>query len=265
MTPDRFRASDLCAGSAGTPVQALGSKLSMKATQRIHRWLRWLLVLAGTPLIVTSLLTALCNGWVVWETRNYVHSTIDQLPATALGVVLGTSKNIAPHRPNLHFQTRMEATARLFAAGRIQHIIVSGAQNSRYYDEPSDMIDALVTLGIPKSAITPDRSGFRTLDSVVRVAEVFGETRYTLITDDFHINRAVFLARHHGHDAIGFSAGRVDPSFSFRSRFREIFARVKAVLDVYLFGTQPREVSEPRELTSNEPDHGRQAHGPTNH
>jgi len=126
--------------------------------------------------------------------------------------VLGTSKNIAPNRPNLHFQTRMEATSRLYHAGRIRHVIVSGAQNSRYYDEPADMISALITLGVPESAITPDRSGLRTLDSVVRVAEVFGETRYTLITDDFHINRAVFLARHHGHDAIGFSAIRVEPA-----------------------------------------------------
>jgi len=222
----------------------------MKETQRTHRWLRWLLAITVTPLILVLLLIGICNGWVIWETRGYVHVSVDTLPTTAVGVVLGTSKNIAPNRPNLHFQTRMEATTRVFAAGRIQHIIVSGAQNSRYYDEPSDMINALVALGVPNAAITPDRSGFRTLDSVVRVAEVFGETRDTLITDDFHINRAVFLARHHGHDAIGFSAGRVDPSVSFKSRFREIFARVKAVLDVYLFGTQPRDLSEPRHLTS---------------
>jgi len=222
----------------------------MKVTQPTHRWLRCLLTALATPPLLAALLTAICNGWVIWETRTYVHSSVESLPATAVGVVLGTSKNIAPNRPNLHFQTRMEATSRLYQAGRIRHVIVSGAQNSRYYDEPTDMISALVALGIPKSAITPDRSGFRTLDSVVRVAEVFGETRYTLITDDFHINRAVFLARHHGHDAIGFSATRVEPALSFKSRFREIFARVKAVLDVYLFSTQPREHSEPRHLTS---------------
>jgi SanA protein len=226
----------------------------MKEMQRTHRWLRWLLAALIIPPLLVVVFTLACNGWVLWETRSHVYSSIDELPPTAVGVVLGTSKNIAPNRPNLHFQTRMEATCRLYEAGRIRHIIVSGAQNSRYYDEPSDMMSALVRLGVPAAAITPDRSGFRTLDSVVRVAEVFGETRYTLITDDFHINRAVFLARHHGHDAIGFAAARVDPSLSFKSRFREVFARVKAVLDVYLFGTQPRERSRPRQLTSHPAD-----------
>lgn len=229
---------------------------SMKATQRNHPWLRWLLAALIVPPLVAAFFTAACNGWVLWETRDLVYSSVDDLPPTAVGVVLGTSKNIAPNRPNLHFQTRMEATARLYKAGRIRHVIVSGAQNSRYYDEPTDMMTALIQLGVPPSSITPDRSGFRTLDSVVRVAEVFGETRYTLVTDDFHISRAVFLARHHGHEAIGFAAPGVDLSLSFKSRFREIFARVKAVLDVYLFGTQPRERSRPSHLTAH-PPHGK--------
>jgi SanA protein len=222
----------------------------MKGKQFVGRWLRRLFLLAGLVCALLLLFVGACNAWIMVETRRHVFATVEDLPATTVGVVLGTSKNIAPNRPNLHFRTRMEATARLFQAGKIRHVIVSGAQNSRYYDEPKDMIVALRELGVPGDAITPDRSGFRTLDSVVRVAEVFGEKRYTLITDDFHISRAVFLARHHGHDAIGFSAARVEPALSFKSRFREVFARVKAVLDVYLFHTQPRAESEPRPLVA---------------
>ncbi len=222
----------------------------MKGKQLAGRWLRRLFLAALVPVLLLLGLILACNAWVTLETRRHVYSSLDRLPSTTVGVVLGTSKNIAPNRPNLHFQARMEATARLYESGRIRHVIVSGAQNSAYYDEPKDMIVALFDLGVPREAITPDRSGFRTLDSVVRVAEVFGEKRYTLITDDFHINRAVFLARHHGHDAIGFSAAKVDPTLSAKSRFREIFARVKAVLDVYLFNTQPREESRPRPLVA---------------
>ncbi len=189
-----------------------------------------------------------CNAWVSLSVASFVYSDAGEIPPKQVGVVLGTSKNVAPNRPNLHFQTRMEAAAELYQAGKIQHVLVSGAENSRYYNEPRDMERELMRLGVPEGAITRDPSGFRTLDSVVRAARVFGQESYIVISDDFHVARAVFLARHFEHEVTGFSAKSVAMRYSLKSRLREVLARVKAVLDAYLLQTPPRELEAPRPI-----------------
>ena len=129
--------------------------------------------------------------------------------------------------------------------GKVKHLLLSGDNRRKDYDEPTDMKLALLAQGIPESAMTLDYAGFRTLDSVVRARKVFGQTRVTLITDDFHAPRAVFLARHTGLDAVAFSAGPVSLKSSARSRVRELGARVKAVLDIYVLHTRPRFLGAP--------------------
>jgi SanA protein len=80
---------------------------------------------------------------------------------------------------------------------------------------------------------------FPTLDSMVRVKEIFGQDSIIVISQNFHNQRAIFLASHHGVDAIGFDAAEVEARYSFKTRCREQFAKVKAVLDIYLFRKQP--------------------------
>ncbi len=193
-----------------------------------------------------------CNIWVMIASSGRVYSSPEDLPKNEVGLVLGTSKKIGPDRPNLHFRYRMQAAADLYNSGKVKHLIVSGSHDSAYYNEPADMTKALQELGVPESAITRDESGFRTLDSVVRASKVFGQNSYTVITDDFHIGRAIFLAKRYNLDVVGYSSKRVDPTVSATSRVREVFARVKAVLDVCVLGTQPREIgqSKPIQLVS---------------
>lgn len=204
--------------------------------------LRFFLVILGIPLAICAALVFACNMVITLQSSGRIFSSPDQLPENSVGVVLGTSRLIAPNRPNLHFETRMKAAADLYRQGKIRHILVSGAHNSRYYNEVKDMRHALNSLGVPPEAITEDPSGFRTLDSVVRAAKVFGQVRYTIISDDFHVSRAVFLARRQQSDVVGYAADRIPVRYSMRSRLREVLARVKAVLDVYLFHTQPRAI-----------------------
>ena len=98
----------------------------------------------------------------------------------------------------------------------------------------------LMDAGVPADRIYCDYAGFRTLDSVVRVMEVFGQNRVTIISQKFHNQRAIYIARHEGIDAIGFNARDVDTYNSLRTRVREQFARVKTVLDVCLLKTRPK-------------------------
>ena len=88
---------------------------------------------------------------------------------------------------------------------------------------------ALIERGVPADALTLDDAGFRTLDSVVRAKEVFGQRKLTVITDRFHAYRAVFLAEHYGIDAVAYPSAEVEMRWSFKARTRECFADVRGV------------------------------------
>ncbi len=97
--------------------------------------------------------------------------------------------------------------------------------------------------------VTPlNDAGFRTLDSVVRAKEVFGQRKLTVITDRFHAYRAVFLAEHNGIDAVAFPSAEVEVGWSLKARTREWFADVKACLDLYVLHTKPRFLGPPIEV-----------------
>lgn len=211
---------------------------------RQHWTLRFRLLLGilGIPLLFVLSLVIGCDLVVSYHSAGRIFADPDRLPENSVGVVLGTSKMIRANQSNLHFETRMNAAADLYRQGKIRHILVSGSHNSPYYNEVRDMRKALIALGVPPDAITEDPSGFRTLDSVVRASRVFGQARYTIISDDFHVRRAVFLARRQHSDVVGYAAERIAMRYSIRSRMREVLARVKAVLDVYVFHTQPRDI-----------------------
>ncbi len=129
---------------------------------------------------------------------------------------------------------------------------------ARMYDDPAQlpvndvglvlgtyMRAALQACGVPAEAITLDDAGFRTLDSVARAKEVFGQSRLTIITDRFHAYRALFLARHYGIDAVAYPSAEVEMRSSMKARIRKWFADTKACLDLYVLHTQPRFLGPP--------------------
>jgi SanA protein len=134
----------------------------------------------------------------------------------------------------------MDAAARLYREGKVRHLLVSGDNNHTSYDEPTWMHDALIERGVPASAITLDYAGFRTLDSMARAQAVFGLHGFTIVTDDFHMARSVFLARSYGLDVVGFPADPIRYWRSKKVRTRELASRTVACLEVYLLHTKPR-------------------------
>jgi len=195
-----------------------------------------------------AVVIAASNVWIVKSCGAAVYRDASTLQSRDVGLVLGTVHLLRSGSVNPHFQTRIEAAAELYRAGKVRHLLLSGDNHRKGYDEPTDMKEALLAQGVPESAMTLDYAGFRTLDSVVRARKVFGQTKLTLITDDFHAPRAVFLSRHFGIDAVAFSAEPVSLNRSMRSRVRELAARVKAVLDVYILHTGPKFLGERIEI-----------------
>jgi len=172
--------------------------------------------------------------------RSRTYSDVQSIPHRSVGLILGCAKILPNGDGNVFFQYRMAAAAQLYHAGKVDYLLVSGDDHIHSYDEAKDMKNSLVDLGVPRAKIYCDYAGFRTLDSVVRARDVFGQTQITVISQEFHNRRAIFIARHRGVDAIGFNAPEVDAYNSFKTRCREQLARVATVLDIFVLRRQPK-------------------------
>jgi SanA protein len=198
--------------------------------------LKWTFIL----FILLAIAISWSNYYITKSTRSQLYSEIEKIPQNDVAILLGASKSLKNGYDNLFFKYRIEAAVELFKAGKIKHIIVSGDNHKKEYDEATDMRDALIAEGVPDSCITLDYAGFRTLDSMVRCLKIFGQKNVTIISQEFHNQRAVFIANYYGMNVVGFNAKDVPDSFSLKVRIREYFAKFKAVLDLHLFHTQPK-------------------------
>jgi SanA protein len=172
--------------------------------------------------------------------RSRTYSDVQSIPHRPVGLILGCSKIMPDGGLNQFFRYRVAAAAELYHAGKVDFLLVSGDNHIHSYDEAKDMKNSLAELGVPRAKIYCDYAGFRTLDSVVRARDVFGQTRITVISQEFHNRRAIFIAHHRGVDAIGFNAPEVDAYDSFKTRCREQLARVATVLDIFVLRRQPK-------------------------
>lgn len=186
------------------------------------------------------------EAWRVSErAAPFVSADSARLPTTNVALVLGCARLVADGRKNLYFERRIAAAARLFHAGKVRFLLVSGDNSRPDYDEPSDMKRALLEAGVPASRILLDYAGFRTLDSVLRAKSVFGLHELTVVSQRFHNERAVYLARSHGIRAYGYDALDVRGAPGLRTRLREVASRLVAVLDVELLHSTPRFAGPP--------------------
>ena len=202
---------------------------------------RRLFLIGVSAVLLLGVLCAAANWWICSAASGRIITEADRLPINDVGLVLGTSKFTGNSgSPNPFFEGRLNAAVQLYRAGKVRHLLVSGDNGRKSYDEPSWMRDGLIARGVPAKSITLDYAGFRTLDSVVRAEAVFGLKRFTIITDDFHEPRSVFLARARGLDVVGFPSDPVPWIWSKKARTRELLSRVCACLDVYVLHTNPR-------------------------
>ena len=194
-------------------------------------------LLAGTALGLTILL--LSNYWVLSTVNANVYGDVGEVAYSDVALVLGTSRSINGVDENPFFTHRINAAAELFFTGKVKHVLVSGDNSTMRYNEPRDMRNALIKLGVPDTCITMDFAGLRTLDSVVRSHKIFQQKRITIVSQEFHNYRALFIANHFGIDAIAYNANYPSKATS-KTVVREYLARFKAILDLYFLDTQPK-------------------------
>lgn len=152
-----------------------------------------------------------------------------RLPQVDVALVLGTSPIGPEGGPNVYFVNRLDAAAALWKARKVKYFIVSGSTN-----EPDAMRAGLVERGVPAAVIYRDPEGFRTWDSVVRARDVFGQKRLVIVSQRFHLSRALFLARHLGIEAWGLEARDVNSPYSVFTELRRFPSALRAYLDVWM-------------------------------
>lgn len=223
---------------------SLVSTHSRGATKTLKKRAVQRLVAALTLLFALPLaLLVVCQLAVLANASGKHYDSLSELPSNRVGLVLGTSKFVAKGRHNAYYTQRITAAAKLYKAGKVEYLLVSGDNRTSHYNEPVTMKRDLIAAGVLKERIVCDFAGFRTLDSIQRAKRIFGQSKLTIVSQRFHNERALFLAQNSGIDAVAFDAGTGEFPQG-KTALRELLARVQAVLDVWLLRTHPKFLGE---------------------
>ena len=178
---------------------------------------------------------------VCTEQEPCIYTSAKKIPKKKAALLLGTTKYLKGGYKNYFYTYRIAAVLELWKAGKVNAIVVSGDNGTKQYDEATTMYEDLIKVGVPKQYITRDYAGFRTLDSIVRAEAIFDLKDYIIVSQRFHLERALFIAKVKGQKVLGYVAKDIPgTAAAYRMKFREYLARTKAFLDVYVLGTEPK-------------------------
>ena len=212
--------------------------LSRKKKSFIGGGLAWFSQRSLAMLLVGLEFIILANVGVYLYAKSKIVESPASLQAPQTVLLLGTNKKLRDKEGlNLYYTYRIDAVYELYRQGKIKQIIISGDNSRIGYNEPADMKNSLLAKGVPPHLIELDYAGFRTLDSIVRLKGHFGIRQALIVSQQFHIERALLLAWFYNIDAIGFPA---EGGLTVKMAWRELLAKPKALLDVFVFNMQPR-------------------------
>lgn len=205
--------------------------------KKVAKKLLWITCIMAFVCIVLMLI---CNQIVVNNAKGKVSSDIDSIKYNKVGLLLGTTPQARIGRiTNYFFIYRIDAAEELYKAGKIEQILISGDENSLDgINEPECMKDSLVARGIPASAIILDGKGYRTICSIINANKVYGLKSFTIISQEFHNERAIYQAEHLGlnvENLQAYNAKMPKSRRAFLTTIREYFARVKMFIDLITF------------------------------
>ena len=216
------------------PDKSQKRELSMKKIIRICAWTMSVFA------VVCLALMLICNQMVVNNAEGKVFADIDSIRYNKVGLLLGTTPQARFDRiTNYFFIYRIDAAEQLYKARKIDQILISGDENSLDgVNETECMRDSLVARGVPANAIILDGKGYRTISSVINANKVYGLKSFTIISQKFHNERAIYQAEHLGLDVENIQAYNAKMPTSrraFLTTIREYFARVKMFIDILTY------------------------------
>ena len=215
-----------------------------------------ILIFFSALIIIFILISLFIYFYISNYSKNFIYSDSKDLPENKVGLLLGTSPVTSEGEVSKFFVTRMNAADELIKNKKIEYVLVSGDNRTVNYNEPKYMRNYLLKLGVDSGYIISDFAGRRTLDSVLRSYEIFNQNNITIISQKFHNERAVFIARKNGINAIAFNAKyliilyickRFHILIKIKTFAREFLARDIAVYD-FLIGKQPEILGDSVEI-----------------
>ncbi len=211
---------------------------SRKKKSFVGGGIAWLMQRSFAIILVAAEFIVMANLVVLVYAHKNIVTQAAQLKEPQTILLLGTNKKLRTgNGANLYYTYRIDAVANLYREGKVKKIIISGDNGKAGYNEPADMQYSLLKKGVPAHLIHLDYAGFRTLDSVVRLKGHFGEKKALIVSQRFHIERALMLAWLYDVEATGFPA---EGGLTVNMAWRELLAKPKALLDVFVFNMQPR-------------------------
>jgi len=207
----------------------------------------WWRLVAFTAFCLVFLLAS--NAWLVGVTSARLIKPEEGCRSDfEVALVFGTSQFLRSGRSNPHYYGRINLAAQLFQQGRVEHLLLSGDNRSLYYNEPAKMQQDLLDRGVPLEAMTLDSAGFSTFDSLKRSRDVYGLHQLVLITQEYHLPRALFIADHLGIETSGCAAEGPEWSAMRKVWLREVAARLKTLGDLYIWQREPRILGDPQPI-----------------
>lgn len=203
-----------------------------------------LLILFTLGCVGVVVLIIVCNQIIINVAKGKTFNVLLDIPVNKAGILLGTTKYVSFGPVNPYYKNRITAALELLKNEKITYIIVSGDHSLNNYNEPEQMKADLMKEGIAEDKIFLDYAGYRTFDSMYRLKEIFGQKKVTVISQQFHNERAIYIGKQIGIEAIGYNAADLNSRSGFDVHVREKLARVKVFVD-FLLGIKPKALGKP--------------------
>jgi vancomycin permeability regulator SanA len=197
----------------------------------------WLFRMITSAAFVFIEFVLISNLIIFYYSSDKIIDNPREITAKKAVLLLGTNKLTQSGKDNLYYYARIEAVVDLYKSGKVRKIVISGDRSGREYNEPKDMMRDLVKRGVPRRIIVLDPAGFRTLDSIVRLKLENKITDAIIVSQKFHVERALFLSWFYNIEAKAYVA---KGNMTSQMVKRELFAKPKVLMDLFLFNMQPK-------------------------
>ncbi len=207
---------------------------------RRRRVLFWSLLVVGIIVVLAGLGLLVPNLMIIRSAHDYIVQSPEDAPHAQCVIVLGALVH-PDGTPSPMLADRLDTSIKLYEVGKVDKLLLSGDHGQTTYDEVNVMLDYVLARGVPDEDVFTDHAGFDTYATMYRARDVFKVETALIVTQDFHLSRAVYTARTLGLEATGVVADLQDyGSKETQSALREVLARDKAILQLHITHPEPK-------------------------